>query len=691
MDRSDQGVNELEREALLYSFAQESGESSYSDDMDNSHDNGSRTQTRRTQTRRTKRRRSSKKNNAYYHSNAEGQEEAKIFVYLNTFKVARLTLAAVICALAVLLPAQGSLNTVLFGISFAVAGIDLIVFAVYDTIKGKVLSEYLLMSFVTICALVIGEYAEGVIVAILFQFGKLLQDYVESRSVKAVSHLSELQPDTVMVSKGGDVSKASAKDIEVGAAIAVSAGETIPLDGVVRAGSSDIDMSPLSKNATPRHVSVGDRVSAGCINLGSELTLEVSKTNSYSAVSKIAGFVTSENKSEIEKFIDRFARYYTITVLAAALIIAVLPSILTGPMDEYIHRALVLIIVACPGAVVIPASLSYFIGIGKASKHAVFIRGGKAVDAVASIHTAVFDKTGTLTEGEYSVRELRPTNSISAGDLLMIAAYAEMGSNHPIAHSIIRAYGENLEHSLVQSHTDIAGGGAYVKMRGNDIYVGNAKLMRAVGISIEEDDENKVYVAINGIYAGAIVIYDKLKLGAAEAIGKLKELGVMKTALFTGDGEREGKRTARLLGIDEVCCELLPDEKVVELERLKSYIPKGGALMFTGKGVKDAPVIAMADVGVVMGALNSDAMIEPANVAVLGDDLDRLPIAVRISRRTRRAAEEGIVLAFAVKIVLLILGALGIFKMWPTVLIEIGACLLVTLNSMRLMLFDPTN
>jgi Cd2+/Zn2+-exporting ATPase len=576
----------------------------------------------------------------------------------------------------------------IFLASYLLIGGEVVLRAAKNIARGQVFDENFLMSVATIGAFAIGEYPEGVAVMLFYQVGEAFQGYAVGRSRKSIAELMDIRPDFANLKTGDGIERVSPEDVRIGDFIVVKPGEKIPLDGVVAEGSAALDASALTGESVPRDVELGSEVLSGSISKNGLLTIEVKKLFGESTVSKILELVqrSSGAKAPVENFITKFARCYTPAVVFAAAAIAVVPPlVLGGGWTGWINRALVFLVVSCPCALVISIPLSFFGGIGGASRSGILIKGSNYLDALHNVDTVVFDKTGTLTKGTFAVTEIKPSGAFSRDALLELAAYAECGSNHPIAVSVQKAYGGAVLRGRVAECEEIAGQGVRVRVDGTSVLAGNGKLMESAGIAFEAPDAagTAVYLAADGKFAGCIVISDEAKPDSKRAIEALKELGVRRTAMLTGDSRASGEKIGRELGIDTVCAELLPQDKVERLEKLFETKRGKGKLLFVGDGINDAPVLARADVGIAMGGVGSDAAIEAADVVLMTDEPSKIADAIRISQKTRAIVMQNIVFALAVKGALLALGALGHATMWEAVFGDVGVAVIAILNALR--------
>ena len=603
--------------------------------------------------------------------------------------LARILAGTALLALSLLLPLTGWWRLGAFMAAYLASGGDVLWRAARNILRGHVFDENFLMSIATVGAFCVGEYMEGVLVMLLYQVGELFQSYAVGKSRKAISSLMDIRPDYANILKDGEILQVDPEEVEIGQQILVRAGEKIPLDGIVREGSAAVDTAALTGESAPREVDVGSELLSGCINLNGTLKVEVTKEFGQSTVSKILDMVenASEKKAHTEDFITRFAKYYTPSVVIAAAALAILPPLFVGEWSVWIGRALSFLVISCPCALVISVPLSYFGGIGGASRAGVLVKGSNYLEALSRSEIVVFDKTGTLTKGNFAVSQQNTAPGVSEAQLLEYAALAESYSTHPIGQSIVAAYGRELEKDRVRDVKEIPGKGIVAEIDGAQIAAGNAKLMEeycplyqpaaAVG--------SVVHVAKDGSYLGHLVIQDEIKEDAAAAILQLKQAGVGKTVMLTGDAQAVAEDVAQKLGVDAVYSELLPLGKVTKVEALLGEKSKNGKLVFVGDGINDAPVLTRADIGVAMGALGSDAAIEAADVVLMTDAPSKIPEAIRISRRTSRIVRQNIIFALGVKAVALVLGAFGLIHMLVAVFADVGVSVLAILNAMRAM------
>lgn len=595
--------------------------------------------------------------------------------------------AAVLFAAALLLPAQGSLRLVAFLGPYAVIGYDVLWRAGRNIFRGQVFDENFLMALATVGAFCTGEYPEGVAVMLFYQVGELFQSYAVGRSRQSIASLMDIRPDYANIERGGQLLQVDPDEVAVGDVIVVKAGEKIPLDGVVLEGASAIDTAALTGESLPRNVESGDDVISGCVNLSGLIHVRVTKAFGESTVAKILDLVENagSKKARAENFITRFARWYTPAVVTAALLLAVIPPLTMGlPWSDWVHRALIFLVISCPCALVISVPLSFFGGIGGASKTGILVKGGNYLEVLADTEIVVFDKTGTLTKGVFNVTAIHP-DEFSEAKLLELAACAECFSDHPISRSLREAYGMEIDQSRVTGVEELSGRGVRATVGGQMVCAGNDKLMDEIGVAWHPCHKvgTTVHVAVDGAYAGHIVISDELKPDAKAAIAALKAQGVRKTVMLTGDAKAVGESVAKELGLDEVHAQLLPADKVGRVEALLCEKSPKGKLAFVGDGINDAPVLSRADIGIAMGALGSDAAIEAADIVLMDDKPSKIASAMRISKKTLRIVRQNIVFALGVKALVLILGACGLANMWEAVFADVGVSVIAILNASR--------
>ena len=600
----------------------------------------------------------------------------------------RILVSAVFFVICVLLPVSGWPRLLAFLVPYGVIGWDVLWRAVRNIAHGQVFDENFLMALATVGALAIGEYPEAVFVMLFYQVGELFQSYAVDQSRKSITALMDIRPDYAnMEGPDGQLEQVDPEDVAVGDTIVIKAGERIPLDGVVLEGSSTVDTAALTGESLPRQVESGDDVISGCVNLSGLLKVQVTKAFEESTVAKILDLVenSASKKAKAENFITKFARYYTPIVVLAAVALAFLPPLFTSiQWVDSIQRALNFLVVSCPCALVISVPLSFFGGIGGASKDGILVKGGNYLEVLARTEIVVFDKTGTLTRGVFNVTAIHPDHC-DQGQLLELAALAECWSDHPISRSLKEAYGREIDSSRVSSVEEVAGRGVKAVVDGHTICAGNDKLMEDIGVSWHPCHRvgTTVHVASDGVYLGHIVISDEVKPDAKEAVAALKAAGVRKTVMLTGDAQAVGEDVAKQLGLDEVHTQLLPADKVERVEELLKEVSPKGALAFVGDGINDAPVLSRADIGIAMGGLGSDAAIEAADIVLMDDKPSKIAHAIRIARRTLSIVRQNIVFALAVKLLVLVLSAVGLVSMWAAVFADVGVSVIAILNAMR--------
>ena len=606
----------------------------------------------------------------------------------------RILLAAALLAALMVLEHLGTLDSLhrlvklgLFLVPYLIIGWDILWEAVEHIFRGQVFDENFLMAVATIAAFAVGEYPEAAAVMLLYQVGELFQSCAVGKSRKSIADMMDIAPEFANLEAESGLEEVDPEDVPVGAVLVIRPGERIPLDGIVLEGESMLDTAALTGESVPRRTRVGDQVISGCLNGSGTLRIRTTKVYSDSTVTRILELVenASSRKARVENFITRFARYYTPIVTLGAALLAVIPPLLLGKdWGEWIHRACIFLVVSCPCALVISVPLGFFGGIGAASRKGILVKGSNYLEALSNLSTLVFDKTGTLTRGEFKVSAVLPARG-SEAELLELAALGESCSTHPIAGSIREAWGKAIDLSRVSGAEEIPGHGISARIDGQEVLLGNRALLQSRGLDCPEVDQagTVVYLARAGRYAGAVVISDGLKDGAAEALAALKQAGLRRTVMLSGDRRQAAEAVGRALGLDEVHAELLPQDKVDQVEALLLQQTPKTTLGFVGDGLNDAPVLSRADVGIAMGSLGSDAAIEAADVVIMDDDLRKLPAALRIARKTMRIVKQNIVFALAVKFIILILGALGLANMWLAVFGDVGVSVIAILNSMR--------
>lgn len=592
------------------------------------------------------------------------------------------------------------MNNILYILAYAMVGIEIVIKAFKNIIKGKVFDENFLMAVATIGAFVIGELPEAFAVMLFYQVGELFQSYAVSKSRKSISNLMDIRPDFANVERNKDVEKVKPENVKIGEIIIIKPGEKVPLDGIVVEGNSSLDTKALTGESLPKDVKENEEVLSGFINLNGVIKVKVTKEYGESTVSKILDLVenASNKKSKSENFITKFAKYYTPIVVITALILAIVPPLIIkdAVLSDWIYRALSFLVVSCPCALVISIPLSFFGGIGGASKMGVLIKGSNYLEALSNTEIVVFDKTGTLTKGVFEVQKVAP-EGISKEELLEVTAYSEHYSNHPIAISIKNAYGREIDEEKIINTNEIPGFGIMAKIEDKEILVGNEKLMNENKISFSKCDSigTILYVTIDKKYAGYIVIADKIKDDSKDTIKLLKKNNIKQTVMLTGDRKKVGEEVAKELGIDKVYTDLLPDGKVKKVEELLTSRAQKGKLIFVGDGINDAPVLAISDIGVAMGGLGSDAAIEAADVVIMTDEPSKLVNAIKLSKRTMRIVKENIIFAIFVKVLVLVLSALGVATMWEAVFADVGVSIIAIINALRALrikrgIYEPT-
>lgn len=584
---------------------------------------------------------------------------------------------------------ENLLSFILFGISYLIIGREVILNAIKNILRGEIFDENFLMSIATIGAFIVGEYPEAVAVMLFYQIGEVFQGYAVNKSRKSISSLMNIRADYANVLRNGREIKVSPEEVSINETIIVKPGERVPLDGTVLEGKSFIDTSALTGESVPREVTDGNEILSGSINNNGVLKVKVYKEYGESTVARILELVenASNKKAPTEKFITKFAKVYTPIVVAIAILVAIIPPIIIkdSTFSEWIYKALSILVVSCPCALVVSIPLGFFSGIGAASKKGILVKGGNFLEALKNSEIVVFDKTGTLTKGIFEVTEINSIN-ISKEELLEITAIGESLSNHPIAVSITKAYRNKVNKDEIKDYKEISGYGIEVNIKGNDVLIGNSKLMKINNIEYNDIDSigTIVHVAINGEYKGNIVISDEIKENVKESLSELKEVGIKKTIMLTGDNKSVAEKVAMDIGIDEVYSELLPGDKVSKIEDILNKGTSKGKVLFVGDGINDAPVLARADIGVAMGGIGSDAAIEAADVVLMKDNIEEISEAIRISRRTNIILWQNIIFSLGIKIIVMLLVILGLTNMWAAVFADVGVTLIAVLNSMRI-------
>ena len=582
------------------------------------------------------------------------------------------------------------INKIIFLVAYIIVGFEIVRKALRNIIRGKVFDENFLMTVATIGAFGIGEFPEAVAVMLFYQVGELFQSYAVDKSRKSIANLMDIRPDFANIEKDGKIQKVDPDEVKIGDIIIVKPGEKVPLDGIVIDGNSSIDTKALTGESLPKEIEKGKEVLSGTINLNAVIKVKVTKEFGESTVSKILDLVenASSKKSKSENFITKFAAYYTPIVVIIALILAIIPPLLINgaSFSDWIYRALSFLVVSCPCALVISIPLSFFGGIGGASKMGILIKGSNYLEQLANAEIIVFDKTGTLTEGVFEVQKVSPVD-ISEEELLRITAYAENYSNHPISVSLKKAYNKQIDEKEIIKTEEISGHGIVAQIGNKEVLVGNEKLMKQKEIDYQKCDEigTILYIAINGKYAGYILIADKIKKDSIKAIKNLKKNNIKQTIMLTGDRKDVGESVAKELGLDKVYTELLPNGKVEKVETLLKEKTEKGKLAFVGDGINDAPVLAISDIGIAMGALGSDSAIEAADIVLMTDEPSKIVDAIYLSKRTMRIVKENIVFAIFIKVLVLILSAIGLSTMWEAVFADVGVSIIAIINALRVL------
>ncbi|MCB2290104.1 cadmium-translocating P-type ATPase [Clostridium sp. CS001] len=619
---------------------------------------------------------------SHTHDDDEENNKTKIITFL---------MGVVLFTIAIIFKFNNLVEFALFFTSYLLIGGEVLLIAIKNILRGQVFDENFLMALATVGAFSIGQFAEGVGVMLFYQVGEFFQDVAVNKSRKSITALMDIRPDYANKKINDEIVKLDPEEVHIGDIIIVKPGEKVPLDGIVIEGKSLIDTAALTGESVPREVKSGDDILAGCINKNGLLTIEVNKEFGQSTLAKILDLVqnASSKKAPTEKFITKFARYYTPIVVISAMILAILPPLLIpgATFSEWIYRALVFLVVSCPCALVISIPLGFFGGIGGASKNGILVKGGNYLEALNNVEVVVFDKTGTLTKGVFKVTEIHEESDISKEELLEYAAHIESYSNHPIAISILKAYDKAVNKEDIRDFEEVAGKGLRANIRGKDVIAGNSKLMDSESISYSKAENvgTIIYIAIDKKYAGSIIISDEIKEDSIHAIESLKSMGVKKIVMLTGDNKDIASNIGKKLGVDEVYSELLPHEKVEKLETLDKQKSPKGKIVFVGDGINDAPVLARADIGIAMGGVGSDAAIEAADIVIMTDEPSKIAEAIKIAKKTKSIVMQNIIFALSVKIVILVLAVFGISTMWEAVFGDVGVALIAVLNSMRAM------
>ena len=606
-------------------------------------------------------------------------------------KLYKIIISAILFIIALVIPFQNIwINRVIYLISYMIVGFEILKKALRNIKRGKVFDENFLMSVATIGAFAIEEFPEAVAVMLFYQIGELFQDYAVDKSRKSISSLMDLRPDYANVLRNEKEEKIDPDEVKINEIIIVKPGEKVPLDGVVIEGDSFIDTKGLTGEPTPRRVIVDDEILSGCINLDGIIKIKVKKEYDESTVSKILELVenASSKKSKSEKFITKFAKYYTPIVVIVAVLLAIVPPLIikNATFSDWLYRALSFLVVSCPCALVISIPLSFFGGIGGASKNGILIKGSNYLEALANLETVVFDKTGTLTEGVFKVQKIHSIG-ISEEELLEITAYAEWYSNHPIAKSVKQAYNKNVKEVKIKDVKEVTGKGIVAYINEKQVLIGNEKLMQDYNISFEKSKEvgTILYIAIDNVFSGTILISDKIKDDSIKCIELIKTNGIRQTIMLTGDKKEIAENISKKLGIDIVHYELLPDEKVKKMEEFLNNKKLNKKIAFVGDGINDAPVLALADIGIAMGGLGADSAIEAADIVIMTDEPSKISTAIKISKKTMKIVRENIIFAITVKILVLILSAMGVATMWEAVFADVGVAIIAILNSLRML------
>ncbi|MGN1467486.1 MAG: heavy metal translocating P-type ATPase [Ruminococcus sp.] len=607
----------------------------------------------------------------------------------------RIIISAILLITVYLIPLEGGFSLFsleipwklpLFLIPYGVIGWDILWRALRNIAHGQIFDENFLMALATVGAFCIGEYPEAVFVMLFYQVGELFQSYAVGKSRKSIADLMDIRPDYANIEVNGQLKQVAPEQVKIGDTIIVKAGERIPLDGIVTEGSSMVNTSALTGESVPRKAEVNDDVISGCINESGVLKVRVTKEFGESTVAKILDLVENSagKKAKAENFITKFAKYYTPCVVIGALLLAVIPPLFLGDWSGWINRALIFLVISCPCALVISVPMSFFGGIGGASKCGILVKGGNYLETLAKTEIVVFDKTGTLTKGVFNVTAIHP-DSCSEGQLLEYAAMSENYSTHPIARSLKEAYAKEIDQSRIKDVLELSGKGITAVIDGKKICTGNDKLMDSIGVKWHPCHHigTTVHIAIDGVYAGHIVISDEVKSDAKQAIASLKQSGIRKTVMFTGDSEKVGNAVGKSLGLDEIHAQLLPANKVMCVEKLLNEKSPKGRLAFVGDGINDAPVLSRADIGIAMGAMGSDAAIEAADIVLMDDKPSKISTAINIAKATLVIVKQNIVFALAVKAIVLVLGALGFVNMWAAVFADVGVSVIAVINAMR--------
>lgn len=588
------------------------------------------------------------------------------------------------------------ISNVIYIIAYITVGLEVVEKAIKNILKGEIFDENFLMTIATIGAFIIGEFPEAVAVMLFYQVGELFQDYAVEKSRKSITKLMDIRPDYANIEKDGKIEKVNPEEVEIGETIIIKPGEKIPLDGKIIEGRTSLDTKALTGESMPREVIEGEEIINGCINLTSVIKIKVTKKFEESTVSKILELVenASNKKAKSEKFITKFAKYYTPVVVILAIILAIIPLLIIkeATFSEWVYRALAFLVASCPCALVISIPLSFFAGIGAASKIGILIKGSNYLEGISKIETVVFDKTGTLTEGVFEVQKIKAID-IGEEELLKLTAYSENYSNHPIAQSVKKAYKNKIDEKQIIKTEELSGLGIIAKIGEKEVLVGNEKLMKEkqIKFSCSKDIGTILYIAVEGKYAGYIVIADKIKEDSIKAVKGLKKNNIKQVVMLTGDRKEVGENVAKKLGIDNVYTDLLPNEKVEKVKKLMSQKSEKAKLVFVGDGINDAPVLATSDIGIAMGGLGADSAIEAADIVIMTDEPSKIVNTIQISKKTMKIVKENIIFAILVKVFVLIISAIGISTMWAAVFADVGVSLIAIINALRVLaIYDKT-
>lgn len=603
-------------------------------------------------------------------------------------KIAQIAIAAVIFVIAHFLPAEDHIRLAGYLVAYFIVGFEVLKDAFLNLFRGQVFDENLLMSIATIGAFAIGQYPEGVFVMLFAQVGEFFEHYAVNRSRESISEMMNIQPESANVYREGKLVTVDPEDVQIDEVILIAPGEKVPLDGVIIDGTSSLETKALTGEAMPQSVNVGDQVLSGCINQGGTLKVKVTKLYSDSTVAKILELVenAASQKAPTERFITKFARYYTPAVVIAALALAFVPPLILGfdVFSEWFRRALIFLVISCPCALVISIPLGFFSGIGAAAKEGILVKGSNYLEVLAKCETAVFDKTGTLTKGEFAIDEIITAQG-TKDEILKWAALAESYSNHPLAEAVRKGYGQEIDNAQIVKNEELPGYGVKTTTAEHTIYAGNAKLMKSLNLDCPEVHASAVYVAVDDKYLGVITFNDTIKPEAVSALHGLKAMGVQDTVILSGDKKAAAEKVGQELGVSHVYSELLPADKVELFSKLKNETSEKGSIIYTGDGINDAPVLALADCGIAMGAMGSDAAIEAADIVIMDDNIQKIPLVVALAKKTAGIVRGNIVFALGIKGIFLIMGAFGLANMWEAVFADVGVSVIAIANSMRLL------